>query len=170
MTIQTLSNGTTVRDTQSSGSSRVRDIGNIAVDTTVVGADGENIFVAESSGGAFDLVINMAPTPVGTEVIVQWSIDNLGSLLTMQEDGVVIATQIPVAGVLTNTAFAMPSAPASNLAADIPANFAAGVLTPAGAGVAAPLTFLLIFQKIRPNSAAGTRDGWICKGIWRQSA
>ena len=58
MSIQTLSNGTTIRDTQSSGSSRVRDIGNIAVDTTVVGADGENIFVAESSGGAFEVSLD----------------------------------------------------------------------------------------------------------------
>ena len=159
--------GVVQRSTRSEDGNIVRNLGNILVDTVSALAPAADYYIAEASGN-FDLVINMDVCAVGKEVTFQWSIDTATSLLTIQEAGVVVATQIPVIGVMTNTAFAGVAAPSTDAAADVPATFAAGVLANAGGTV--PSTFILILRKIRANSAAGTRDGWTIVDFLRTSA
>ncbi len=160
-------NGVVQRSTRSEDGNIVRNLGNILVDTVSALAPAADYYIAEASGN-FDLVINMDVCAVGKEVTFQWSIDTATSLLTIQEAGVVVATQIPVIGVMTNTAFAGVAAPSSAGGADRTATFAAGVLTNTNGTV--PHTFLLTLRKIRANSAAGTRDGWMLRRFVCMSA
>ena len=159
--------GVVQRSTRSEDGNIVRNLGNILVDTVSALAPAADYYIAEASGN-FDLVINMDVCAVGKEVTFQWSIDTATSLLTIQEAGVVVATQIPVIGVMTNTAFNAFAAPSTNAGGDVPATFAAGVLANAAGTV--PITLVLTLRKVRANSAAGTRDGWSLLSFYAISA